>query len=262
MVENRLYGTRPIAVHAPGRLEESPWWETVKDRVFGNRLTIQRPESLAILTWNSGAVNPTLGVRGHTLGWFERSLDHVGISYTVLGNGIGATWTNRLKLDLTLDFLEQTRSEYVLGADSSDALLVGDPGLAIAELQRRGAEVIFNAEKNCWPAKLTEIRSFERRVAGAPFRYLNSGLFVGTRLGLLRAFESARKWGHGLEGWPGSDQVCWKHTYRDLHPAVCVDDQCRIFQTLNRVRREIAVAGRGWSILGWPPRRATRRSSR
>jgi len=150
-------------VHAPGKLHESPWWEPVKTAVFASTATYTSPPSLAIVTWNSGAPDAILSVRGHTLGWFERSVAHVGLEATVLGGDIGSAWTNRHKLDLTIDLLSHTTHRYVLGADSSDALLVGDPHAMLEQYLRLDVPMLFNAEKNFWPPELRSLREFEGR---------------------------------------------------------------------------------------------------
>jgi len=260
LIHNRIHDTHPSLVHAPGKLDESPWWDRVKQEIFRTPRVSRANDSLAVITWNSGSPNPTLSVRGHTLGWFERSLDHFAVSYTVLGGGIGSAWTNRLKLDLTLEFLGTTTADFVLGGDSSDVLLVRDPGAALAEFRRQDAGVLFNAERNPWPKQLADVKAFERRVALAPFHHLNSGLWIGRRDALIRAFTAARRWADRVEGdgWPASDQACWKLAYRELYPSVQVDDRCRIFQALNGVRREITVGGRTWPRFNWLFRRAGR----
>jgi hypothetical protein len=243
LVYNRAHRTTPGLVHAPGKLEESPWWNPVKQAVFATNAGYGGCESLAIVTWNSGAPDPILSVRGHTLGWFERSLAHFGVPHVVLGGDIGAAWNNRMKLDLTIEFLARSNREFVLGGDSSDVLLVADPRTMVDACRRHGARVLFNAEKHQWPREARETARFERRVSRGPFRYLNSGLWIGRREDCLRAFQSARRWADQLTAHLRSDQICWKYAYRELYPAIQVDWQCRVFQNLNRVDREIEVRG-------------------
>jgi hypothetical protein len=243
LVYNRVYRTCPSLVHAPGKIDESPWWETIKEELFKSPRSDERCESLAVVTWNSGSPNSVLDRRGHTLGWFERSLAHWGLGCTVLGGGIGAAWYNRLKIDLTIDFLHKCDRELVLGADSSDVLLVGQPRRLIDAFHRQPAEVLFNAEKNSWPPRTKTLGAFERRVGRGPFRYLNSGVWLGRREACLRAFKAARQWAERLDGWPTSDQICWKYAYRELYPLVQIDWRCELFQSLNQVRHEIDVRG-------------------
>lgn len=246
---NRTYRSHPGVVHAPGKLHESPWWEPVKAAVFGSTATLTSPPSLGIVTWNSGAPDAILSVRGHTLGWFERSVAHVGLEATVLGGDIGSAWTNRHKLDLTIDFLSHTTHRYVLGADSSDALLVGDPHAMLERYLRLDVPMLFNAEKNFWPPELADLREFEDRIGRRPFRYLNAGAWLGRREACLEAFRVAKRWAERLAERPTSEQICWKHVYHELHPMVAVDDGCAVFQNLNQVRREIRVQGRSLPLL-------------
>jgi hypothetical protein len=244
LVYNRVHRTCPALVHAPGKLEESPWWNALKEEVFSTRDTYSECESLAIVTWNSGAPNQFTTARGHSLGWFERSLAHFGVQYTVLGSGIGDRWINRMKMDLTIEFLANSDRELVLGADSSDVLLVADPRRIVEAYRQQEAEVLFNAEKKSWPPELKEMRRFERRVTRGPFRFFNSGVWIGRREACLRAFSAAKRWAEQLKVRPNSDQICWKHAYQELYPAVQVDWRCTAFQNLNQVRREIEVRGR------------------
>jgi hypothetical protein len=251
LVRNRLYGTAPGLVHAPGRLDESPWWSHLARRVSAASHRYHDCAGLEIVTWNSGSPNAVLAVRGHGLGLLEQSLDRLGVGYAVLGAGTGSRWTNRMKLELTLEHLGRSTAEFVLGADSSDALLVAEPASVLRAFLDHSAPVLFNAEKNPWPRELKDIARFERQVAPRPFRHLNSGLWIGKRAALIEAFRAATRWAARLGTHPASDQVCWKHAYRELYPTLQVDARCACFQTLNLVRREIQVDGRSWPRLPW-----------
>jgi hypothetical protein len=245
MLFNTVYHTHPCVVHAPGKLAESPWWDIIKEQVFALKRAYARDDSLEIITWNSGAPDPILSVRGHTLGWFEKSLTHAGVRHAVLGRDIGAGWTNRRKLDLTIEFLTRSRAAFILGGDSSDVLLISDPRVLLERFVQQDAGMVFNAEKNFWPPELRSLRRFENRVGQKPFGYFNSGLWIGRREACLRAFRVAKSWSDKLESRPTSDQICWKHAYRDLYPTVKADHSCEIFQSLNRVSAEIEVNGKG-----------------
>ncbi|MBM4187454.1 MAG: hypothetical protein FJ206_09100 [Gemmatimonadetes bacterium] len=251
LVLNRRTGTAPVLVHAPGTDRESPWWLPIRRRVFEEPGRHEVPPGLALLTYNSGHPNEILSRRGHGLGWFERSLEQAGLPYVVLGQGLRSEWRNRLKLELTLDFLRRTAAQMVLGADSSDVLLVGDPARLVARLSTTPDRVLFNAEKRPWPREAREVFRFERTVARGPFRYLNSGLWLGRREPLIAAFECAARWAGRLTAKPDSDQICWKYAYRELYPAIEVDTTCSVFQCLNDVGPELEVAGVRWPRLSW-----------
>lgn len=250
-IVNRVHRTLPAIVHAPGTSDESPWWPSIRRRVMAGTSRFDLPTGLAIITWNSGSPNAIVSRRGHPLGTFERSLDHRGLPYTVLGRDRGSEWTNRMKLDLTLEFLAGTQAELILGADSSDVLLILPPAVIVARFNQQPAPVLFNAEKNPWPREAAPIFPFERMVAPRPFHYLNSGLWIGRRQALIEAFTEARRWADRLTAKPDSDQICWKYAYRELHPQVGIDARCAVFQCLNQVRTEIEVDGLRWPRLSW-----------
>jgi hypothetical protein len=243
LVRNLKHQTFPALVHAPGRLRESPWWRPIERRVLAARHRYSPCPELSLVTWNSGGFGAGFEGRGHRLGRFERSVELRGLPVSVLGGGIGSAWTNRMKLDLTIAFLERSAAELVLGADSADALLVGDPAAIVAAYCRQESAVLFNAEINPWPPELAEIAEFERRVAPAPFCHLNAGAWIGRRDAVLEAFRAARRWSERSPIRPRSDQACWKQVYRELHPMIGIDARCEAFQTLNGVRREIEVDG-------------------
>ncbi len=205
----------------------------------------ENPDDLAIITWNSGIANPDLGVRGHALGVFERSLEGSGLRYEVLGRGIGSAWTNRMKLQLTIDFLERTNALYVLAADSTDVVLIGDPAEVLRRFRQQEADVVFNAEKNCWPADLPDLQEWEEGVGQPPFRYFNAGVWIGRPEACLEVYRVARRWSEELDIYPTDDQVCLKHAYREVYPRLVLDHRCEMFQNLNRVRDEIQIRGRG-----------------
>ena len=252
-VRNTVFDTRPLVIHAP-QAADCPWWEILLAEVFAAERRYTKPDDLVILTWNSGAANADLAVRGHALGWFERSLEHVGLPYHVLGAGIGSAWTNRMKLDLTIEFLENTDAPFVFAADSTDVALIGDPGEILRRFLSRESGIVFNGEKNCWPADFPDLQRWEEEVGQPPFRYFNAGVWIGTREAGLAAYRTARSRAEELGSYPTSDQVCLKHAYRELYPAVVVDHRCEMFQNINRVRDEIEVRGRGlpsWSTRVW-----------
>lgn len=81
------------------------------------------------------------------LGYFT---DHLGV--TALGREMGRLWRNTDKI-----FLAKTTARYVLGADSADVLLLGDPHEALRRFL------------NCWPGTVS--KGFQR----------HSGLWIAER---------------------------------------------------------------------------------
>jgi hypothetical protein len=261
-VHNTLYDTYPLAVHAP-QAAECPWWEIVAAECLTDERRYAPREDLAIVTWNSGDANADLEVRGHSLGVFERSVENCGLRCQVLGSGIGSAWSNLMKLDLMIDFLEQAEARYVLAADSTDALLVGDPGEILRRFLTGEADVVFNGEKNCWPPDLPDLQEWEEEIGQPPFTYLNAGLWIGRREACLDLYYLARRWSEKLDSHPHCDQTRLKLAYRELYPGVVVDHRCEMFQNINRVGGEITVAGKSTPsrLRRFMARRAIRRAA-
>ncbi len=112
---------------------------------------------------------------------FFRSLAQYGKQATILGQNPGEYWGLGAKPQLLLEYLSagRTNTELVLFTDCWDVLFLHSPDAAINRfLKRFDADVVFNAEKSMFPACVDE--SFFPDT-GTPYRFLNSGFFIGYR---------------------------------------------------------------------------------
>lgn len=229
MVQNLLFDTTPLVIHAHGPLRHKPYWEPIKTRFFASpRRRLGPVARLTILTWNNGHA---------AMGLLERSLDHLGVPCRVLGAGVDP-WVNSVhKPRLTYEALATVETEYVLGVDSRDAIVVGDPHALVDRFERDFAcDLVFSADRMNWP-NVRRFRDFEDGLPGAAaseFRYLNSGAFLG-RTDFCRAFfaEAART--EAAPEAPAADQGIFKALFARYHPAVQLDYRCALFQNIGFV---------------------------
>lgn len=253
MLENLRFDTRPLVVHAPGPPVFNPYWEPVRERFFATpRRALGAPARLTVLTWNDGARGP---------GVLERSLEHLGVPCVVAGRGVRG-WTNSVHKPLgARQALETIDTEYVLGVDSSDAILLGDPGPLVERFDGSfGAELVFAAEKNNSP-NAVRFRTFEEGLAGSsstPFRFLNGGTWIGRTAYCREFFDEAVRTPPAPED-PSSEQGILKELFLTRHPEVALDYRCELFQTLLLVSEPI-LAWDGEPLLarrrrGRPPAR-------
>jgi hypothetical protein len=227
VVVNLVFDTRPLVVHAPGLVGKNFLWQAVKAEFFmSEKRSYGGADDLTIITWNNS----------RKPGILQQCLDHLGIPHLVLGQGIHG-WKNLYKIRLTQEALETIDTGYVMGIDAADALVLGHP-LNILERFRAefSCKLLIGAESHCFP-EIAELRRYEDSLPGAtsPWRYLNSGMWIGEAEFCRRFFAVAAE----TEPWSGderfkrSDQGVLKKVLRRFYPDVLLDYECRLFQNIN-----------------------------
>jgi len=231
VVVNLVFDTRPLVVHAPGVTGKNYLWQAVRNEFFlSGKRSYGGAEDLTILTWNSTG-QP---------GILQQCLDHLGIPHVVLGLGI-QDWKNLYKIRLTQEALAAITTKYVMGIDANDVLVLAHP-LTILERFRAefSCKLLIGAETHCFP-EIAELRRYEDSLPGAtsPWRYLNSGMWIGETAFCRRFFAAAAEtepW-QGHERFRRSDQGVLKKVMRRFYPDATLDYECRLFQNIN-VRAE------------------------
>jgi hypothetical protein len=232
-VVNRVFQTQPLIIHAHGPLLNKPAWPRIREAVFSNRhiLAGQNP-SLTLLTCNNGAEG---------MGLFEKSTGALGIPCLVRGEGIVPWIHSRHKPMVIRSALDEIDTEYVLYADSRDAVILRDPRAALDRFARwDGCKLLFGGDKINWPA-LREFRKFEQSIPGASetdFRYLNGGAWIG-RTDFCREFFSAVIATAPVPEAPDSEQGILKKVFATFYPDARIDYRCEIFQNIGFVLSDI-----------------------
>lgn len=226
MLVNLQFETHPLVVHAPGPLEHKPYWREIREAFFSApRLSIGAIEDLSIVTWNNGI---------EAMGALERSLDHLGIPYIVKGAGVSDWVNSRHKPLLTCEALEEAKTKYVMGIDSRDAMVIGDPRLIVLRFEQNfSCDMVFGADRMNWP-NLPRFKVFEESRAGASgtdFKYLNGGMWIG-RTEFCRKFFQAALQTETLSEAPDSEQGILKQLFQIYYPRVQLDYRCQMFQNL------------------------------
>jgi hypothetical protein len=229
MLKNLTFGTFPSVVHAQGPHDHKPYWQPVRDKFFASETRkLKVPANLTIITWNNGH---------EAMGVFERSIKHLGLSCIVLGEGI-TNWVNSFhKPLLTYKALQSIQTEYILGVDSRDAILLQDPQIIVDLFETKfNCDLVFSADLINWP-NMAVFRKFENACAAGmntQYRYLNSGAFIGKTEYCRSFFEKATK----IKPIPEAekaDQGIFKQLFQEEYPKVQLDYHCTMFQNIGFV---------------------------
>jgi hypothetical protein len=226
---NRLFGTRPIAVQAHGPLRHQPAWPPIRQAFVEHPAPCFDPAPrITLLTCNNG--HPAMGL-------FERSVEARGLSCMVRGSGI-FPWVNSTdKPRSILQGLLDMNTEYVLFADSRDAILIGDPQVAVDYLdQHRECDLLFGGDRINWPA-LDRFKQFEATLPGAEeseFRYLNGGIWAGRTEFCREFFAEAVRTAPAPEA-PDSEQGILKELFPRFYPRMRLDYRCELIQNIGFV---------------------------
>ena len=229
MLTNTLFGTRPVVAHSPGFHHNPLHWAALLDAFFSTpRRFLGGRAELTVLTCNNGSEG---------MGLLERSLAHLGVPCTVVGRGLERWANSRHKPTTLLAGLCAAETEYVLYADSRDAIVLDDPAIALERfLERFDCDLLFGADRLNWPP-LEQFRRFEDGVSasrGSDFRYLNGGAWIGrTRFARELFLEAA---GHlpAAEA-PDSEQGVLKSLFQRHYPRVQLDYRCEVVQNVSLV---------------------------
>lgn len=229
MVTNTLFNTKPIVMHANGTHTRKPYWPEIRDAFFASpRRSIGPSKNLTILTWNNGH---------EVMGLAERSLEHLGVPCMVVGAGVDDWVNSKHKPLLSCQAVHEIETEYVMGMDSRDAILLDDPAIIVERFEQNfSCDLLFSADRFNWP-NLPEFMNFEKNrpeVAGSEFCFLNGGMWIG-KTSFCRTFFSDAANTDPVESAQESEQGILKQLFPKYYPRVQLDYQCEIFQNLGFV---------------------------
>jgi len=136
------------------------------------------------------------------------------------------------KIILLKIFLDELADdELVLFTDAHDVHLSGSHKEIEEKFLEFGSDIVFAAEKNCWPVKAMETQYHTYHDRYLKYKYLNSGAFIG-RVGPLKKFINKNF--HTVSGGT-DDQTYYTQLYlahQTQRNLVRLDTRCEIFQCL------------------------------
>ena len=165
---NTKYKTHPIIVHNP--TAKTLVWHQICNLASSPDLQPNRlPNNLTVVTWNIP-------------GLLEKILDLQKVKFLVLGRG-QSHWTNKLKYTLLWRHLPQINTEFILGLDCYDVVVVNELAKIIDKFKKHKCKLLFNAGVGPYPECY---RKIERKMCkDRPFCHLNGGAFIGYKKYLI-----------------------------------------------------------------------------
>lgn len=161
-----------------------------------------------------------------------------------IGHGKGFGY----KIILLRMFLDECDDdEVVLFTDAHDVYLGGSHEDILAVYWSMNANIVFAAEKNCWPVKALETQYPTHTDKYIKYKYLNSGGFIG-RAGSLRKWIDQNF--HNVSG--ATDDQLW-YTQLHIRSPVKLDVRCEIFQCLHLALFDIDTETRTNKVTGTKP---------
>lgn len=141
-----------------------------------------------------------------------------------------------IELAKTIKLLE---TELVLVCDSADVLLVKREDELIAKFEEARCLILMAAEKQCYPQRLMDTWYPPSKT---PWRYLNSGAYMGAKENILAMLEAA----YDLKPNPRNlyrsrdwqdDQFLLSQLYIQEYN-ITLDTQCKVFQCVGDITEE------------------------
>ena len=136
------------------------------------------------------------------------------------------------KVNLLYDYIQDLPDhDVVLFCDGYDVFFVHNTEEIVRRFVEMGrCDIIFSAERYCWPDEslesefITKNPQLDDEYVDTPFRYLNSGLFIG-RVGEIKKMIP------GKIGASDDDQLYYQKKYLSGEQKIILDSECYIFQT-------------------------------
>ncbi len=137
--------------------------------------------------------------------------------------------SNRIKDQLLLSYLVRAvpDDELIFFTDGNDAVMLAGEEEIVAKFESMGKELVFSAEAGCWPDSSL---ASEYPPSNSPFRFLNSGGFVG-RCGVIKNLLAVNP--VAGDRFPESNQYVWTKRFFDNQHLVGLDTACEIFHTFS-----------------------------
>lgn len=164
-----------------------------------------------------------------------RSLQQHGAECVTLAPSVGK-WRFTHKIHLALAAVRNESRPYVMIADAFDVLFLAHPDEVLRRFLAMNHPLLLNADKRLWPRSHPsdmQRKEYYDSLSTSPFRYLNSGCYVGETQFVVEFLQAARD-APAHPRRPHDDQGKIHKEFYER--GARLDCRCEVFQVLNRVR--------------------------
>jgi hypothetical protein len=137
---------------------------------------------------------------------------------------------HRYKDQALYRYLENVEDdEIILFTDGYDAMFVAGAEEILRKYHKTGKELLFSAERNCWPETSLAKKYPEEQ---SPFKYLCSGGFIG-KAGYIKNRIAEKLETNSIIKYAFSNQIYWAEQFLRNQSEIGLDTRCEIFTTLS-----------------------------
>jgi hypothetical protein len=137
----------------------------------------------------------------------------------------GGFKSNRIKDSVLVNYIEELdKDQIIFFTDGYDALFVANQDEIISKFKQHKRDLVFSTETNCWPDQ--NLASLYPENVLSPYRYLNSGGFIG-KVGLLKELINDHLF--SSEQFEKSNQYLWAKLFLQNQDLIGLDTSCNIF---------------------------------
>jgi len=141
------------------------------------RNRFRKPADLSIFTAHN---HPTPSL-------LEQNLSFLGVEHTVLKPPL-PVWSNSLRVQSFVSFLENCSTRYVLYCDSDDVILREDPARIMAVFESHDCDLLYcSTNYSAGYLNMPAVKSWVEEQH--PNRYLNAGVFIGRTAFALEVYK-------------------------------------------------------------------------
>lgn len=165
----------------------------------------------------------------------RRSCELYNVPLVTYGAGGWPGYT-RAKIVDAAHFLISREEPFAMYVDGRDTFLLNSAPEILEKYQRIGSPVVIAGEKTCWPdaALGTHYPYPKPPFHNSPWRFINSGGWIGGRYAIIEALRIARSYENT---WQSDDQRCWTEAYLrgGIRSFTTIDAGCQIFQCMGGI---------------------------
>lgn len=179
------------------------------------------------------------------LGYLNKSVNEIGNQFVNLGQN--KMWTGGdmskpgggMKLNLVKNYIKfLSDNDIILFVDGYDVFINDDRNTILERFKGFNVDVLFAAEKNCWPS--SELESFFPK-SNTEYNYLNSGVYIGYVHALKKLLDQTISDSEDDQLFLQKQYLKQKILSTESQVKIALDHENYIFQCLAGAEKELSI---------------------